>query len=327
MMISVVIPLYNKAQSIRKTLDSVLAQTFRNFEIVLVDDGSADDSANIAENILRDNLCSIECLNFKDESVNAFNNNLSTLSNIQHNPTFKVIRQANAGVSAARNAGVMAAIGKYIAFLDGDDLWHPEYLATLNQLIIDYPDAVLYGIGCAIIEGDEMPKSIQQTSIRGEIQDIWNNYPNCWTGSSSACNRVRLLELGLFDTRMTHGEDLDMWWRLLLSGKGVIDSRVLAYYRQDSENRAMHKMIPLEKHIPYFIDKYVSARANNISFRRYFDREMIYRLYPYLFDKKYKKNARGIAKQLDYSLQKWTMHFRMICPHLYRMYEKMKELL
>ena len=53
---------------------------------------------------------------------------------------------------------------------------------------------------------------------------------------------------------------------------------------------------------------------------------MIYRLYPYLFDKKYKKEAKRIAKKLDYRLQKWTMYFRMLCPQIYRMYEKIKEL-
>ena len=132
------------------------------------------------------------------------------------------------------------------------------------------------------------------------------------------------MKIGLFDTRMTHGEDIDMWWRLLLSGKGVIDNRVLAYYRQDAENRAMNKLIPLEKHIPYFVDKYVAARANNVDFCRFFDREIIYRLYPYMFDARYRREANRIAKQMDYSLQKWTMKFRMAYPRMYRMYEKLK---
>ena len=213
---------------------------------------------------------------------------------------------------------------EYIAFLDGDDLWHPEYLETLHQLIVDYPDTALYGIGCTTIHGDKIPENVIPTTLRGEVEDVWNNYPSCWTGSSSCSSRELLIEVGLFDTRMTHGEDIDMWWRLLLSGKGVFDNRVLAYYRQDTENRAMNKLIPLEKHIPYFVDKYAEARAKNVDFRRFLDREMIYRLYPYLFDARYRKDAKRIAKQMDYSLQKWTMKFRMVCPRMYRMYEKLK---
>ena len=301
-MISVVIPLYNKAQSIRKTLDSVLAQTYTDYELIVVDDGSTDDSANVAESTLHE-----------------FSGRLRGYS-----LEFRVIRKENGGVCSARNRGILAAKGEYIAFLDGDDLWHPEYLATLHQLIVDYPDAALYGIGCTTIHGDKIPENVTPSTLRGEVEDVWSNYPGYWTGSSSS-SRTRLIEIGLFDTRMTHGEDIDMWWRLLLSGKGVFDNRVLAYYRQDTENRAMNKLIPLEKHIPYFVDKYAEARANNVDFRRYFDREIIYRLYPYMFDAHYRKEAKRIAKQIDYSLQKWTMKFRMVCPRMYRMYEKLKK--
>lgn len=296
--ISIVIPLYNKQNSIAATLQSVFAQTYTDYEVIVVDDGSTDDSFVVAKQVIGER------------------------SEVRG----KVIQKANGGVSSARNAGIMAASGEYIAFLDGDDLWHPEYLATLHQLIVDYPDAAIYGIGFSTMVGDEIPKVVEPSTMRGELLDVWNNYPGFWTGSSSSSSssRARLIEIGLFDTRMTHGEDIDMWWRLLLSGKGVIDNRVLAYYRQDTENRAMNRAIPLEKHIPYYIDKYAEARANNIDFRRYFDREMIYRLYPYMFDARYKQTAQKLAKQMDYRLQKWTMRFRMVCPHVYRTYEKVK---
>ena len=299
-MISVVIPLYNKQESIVATLQSVLAQTYTDYEVVIVDDGSTDNSAQVVE-----------------EFISAYPQPLPKGKGV------RLVRKANGGVSSARNAGILAAKGEYIAFLDGDDLWHPEYLETLHRLILDYPDAALYGIGCTTMNGDKIPENVALSTERGEVNDLWNNYPGYWTGSSSS--RARLLEIGLFDTRMTHGEDIDMWWRLLLSGKGVFDNRVLAYYRQDTENRAMNKLIPLEKHIPYFVDKYAEARANNVDFRRYFDREMIYRLYPYMFDARYRKDAKRIARQMDYSLQKWTMKFRMVCPRMYRMYEKLKK--
>lgn len=294
-MISVVIPLYNKEKSIKSTLESVLEQTYTDYEIVVVDDGSTDNSVNV---------------------VNEFSD-----------CRIRLIRKVNGGVSSARNEGILAAKGEYIAFLDGDDLWHPLYLETLNQLILDYPDAAIYGIGFDRINDNKILELTNTEFIRGVVHNVWDNYPGFWTGSSSSSSRQRLIDVGLFDTRMTHGEDVDMWWRLLLTGEGAYDSRVLAFYRQETENRAMNKVIPLEKHIPYYIDNYSEARWSNLSFRRYFDREMLYRLYPYLFDTKYKKQAKQLAQKLDFSLQKKSMKFRFNYPWIYKLYEKLKSIL
>lgn len=304
-MISVVIPLYNKQDSITATLQSVLNQTYKDFELIVVDDGSTDNSANVAEATLRKyNECHEE----------------SPL-------TYKVIRKVNGGVSSARNRGILDAKGNHVAFLDGDDIWNERYLETLHQLICDYPDATIYGIGCAQVSNynTQLKQCVKSQPSRGEINNIWDYDYHYWTGSSATCKKEDLIAIGMFDTRMTHGEDLDVWWRLLLRGKGAYDSSVLVYYLQDTENRAMNLQIPLEKHIPYYIDKYATARTNNIEFRRFFDREMIYRLFPYLFDKRYCKQAKQLAKQLDYRLQKWTMRFRMQWPYLYRIYINFKK--
>ena len=302
-MISVVIPLYNKQNSIVATLQSVLAQTYTDYEVVIVDDGSTDNSAQVVK-----------------EFISAYPQPLPKGKGV------RLVRKANGGVSSARNTGIMEAKGEYIAFLDGDDLWDKKYLETLHELICDYPDASIYGIGCAQIkDGEVLLQTMSQKCPRGYVEDVWKNYPGYWTGSSSS-SRVHLIEIGMFDTRMTHGEDLDVWWRLLLHGKGAFDSTMLAYYRQDAENRAMNRVIPLEKHIPFYIDKYAEARANNKEFRRFFDREMMYRLYPYMLDKRYRKQAKLLAKQMDYSLQKWTMKFRMKWPYLYKVYTKIKGL-
>lgn len=295
-MITVIIPLYNKVKSIKSTIESVLYQTYSDFEIVVVDDGSTDDSANVVRGI-------------QDRRV-------------------RLISKENGGVSSARNKGILSAKGDYIAFLDGDDIWDETYLETLHDLIVEYPDAALYGIGFGWIKNGErkIATSKLPADYRGVVDDVWNNYPGFWTGSSSGSSRAKLMEVGLFDERMTHGEDIDMWWRLLLSGDGVVDSKPLAWYRLDTENRAMNKLIPLEKHIPYFIDKYEFPRNKNSSFRKYFDTEMIYRLYPYLFDDKYKVDAKQLSEKLDYTQLKWTLKFRMQYPYIYRLYEKMKSI-
>lgn len=290
-MLSVVIPLYNKEKSIVATLQSVLAQTYTDYEVIIVDDGSTDNSLQV----VRERICEL--------GTNRV----------------RVIHQENAGVSSARNRGIEEAKGEYVAFLDGDDLWTPDYLDTLASLIKDYPNVGLYSLGYALSD-DKMPrKKIEEGSYRGKICNPWNSQYAIWTGSSSSSSRERLIKVGLFDTRMTHGEDLDMWWRLVLDGGLVVDTKCCAFYRQDTENRAMNKNIPLEKHIPYYIDKFADARTNNKEFRKFFDEQMIYRLYLYLFDRNYRKEAQRLAKKLDYSQLKWTMHFRMLFPYIYRL--------
>lgn len=294
-MISVVIPLYNKALSIQNTLDSVLSQTYTNFEIIVVDDGSTDESVK-------------RVLEIKDTRI-------------------RLIQKENGGVSSARNEGILEAKGKYIAFLDGDDLWHPMYLETLHQLIRDYPECSIHGIGCAKIVNQEIPSVNNEASnfYRG-IAD-WDYSKMFFTGSSTCALREKLIEIGLFDTRMKYGEDMDMWFRLMLNGGGACDGRPLAYYRQDAENRAMHKLIPLEVHIPYFIDEYDEYRKSNDKFRRFFDQEMVYRLYPYLFNGKYKSKVKAIAKKIDYSQLKFSMRFRMKYPYLYKLYLSIRSVL
>ena len=288
-MISVVIPLYNKEQSIRATLESVRAQTYTDWECIVVDDGSTDNSREVVEQF--------KILDFR----------------------FKILSQANAGVSAARNAGIMAAKGEYVAFLDGDDIWDKDFLMTMVGLIEEYPEKSIYGLGCKQIRRGEKPL-LENSYYRGG--STWDYATMAFTGSSACVNKADAIVVGLFDTRMTHGEDLDMWWRLMLLHGGASDMRPYAYYIQDAENRAMHRVAPLEKHIPYYIDKYAHVRGANQDFRRFFDREMIYRLYPYLFIKQYCKEAKQLAKKLDYSQLKGTMHFRMLFPYIYRIYQK-----
>lgn len=112
-MISVVIPLFNKAHTIVNTLTTVINQTYKEFEIIIVNDGSTDNGVEIIQK------------HFSDERI-------------------KIVNQDNAGVSVARNRGVDESNYEYIAFLDGDDEWHPNYLSTMFNLIIKYPDAGLF---------------------------------------------------------------------------------------------------------------------------------------------------------------------------------------
>ncbi len=288
-MISVVIPLYNKERSISTTLESVLAQSYTDYEVVVVDDGSTDNSVNVVREVVNNKI--------------------------------RLISQPNSGVSAARNSGIMVAKGEYVAFLDGDDIWEKDFLKVMAALIEEFPGKSIYGLGCAQIKKGEK-LVLNDSYYRGVSK--WDYSTMAFTGSSACVNKKDAIAVGMFDTRMTHGEDLDLWWRLMLLHGGASDLHPYAYYIQDAENRAMHRIAPLEKHIPYYMDKYADARARDIEFRRFFDEQMIYRLYPYLFDRNYRKEAKRLAKKLDYSQLKGTMHFRMLFPYLYQLYIKFK---
>ena len=297
-MISIVIPLYNKAQSIPKTLDSVLAQTYKDFEIVVVDDGSIDDSARVVEELMKNS------------------------PSLQGGDRGRLIRKPNGGVSSARNAGILAAKGEYIAFLDGDDLWGRDYLKVSAKLIADFPNAGIYGSASGLVINDVLTdETTLYVGHRGWIENPWVVGPPFSTSATIVDKKVFDI-VGTFDERMTHGEDLDMWWRIVLKYPCVYEDVVHSYFRVDAENSLMSKPIPLETHLPNFIDKYTVERANSETFRRFFDKEMIYRLYPYLFDKKNRKKAKELASQLDYSMQKISMRLRIQFPHLYRLYQK-----
>jgi len=110
---SIVIPTYNRATSVEHTLTGCFAQTFDNFEVVVVDDGSTDETGDVLARI--------------------------------DDPRVVVIQQDNAGPAAARNRGMRAARGQYIAFLDSDDLWYPHSLAKANQALEELSHVVLYG--------------------------------------------------------------------------------------------------------------------------------------------------------------------------------------
>lgn len=291
-MFSIVIPLYNKENCIVKTLDSVLTQSFKNFEVIIVDDGSTDGSADIV--------------------------------GAMQDSRIRLIFRQNGGPSAARNTGIMAAEGEMVAFIDADDIWTPDYLQEMNNLIGDYPDAVIYGMNYGVIEGKRTICG-ETKPYRGYLDGSWGSFPFFFWTSSTCCRKSELVRLGGFDERMMYGEDCDMWYRLLLEGKGVVDTRILAYYNKDVGNALTRFSMPLEKHIPFFIDKYAEARKNNAGFRHFFDEQMVYRLYPYLFDETYRKTARQLAGKLDYSSLKRSMRFRMRHPYFYRFFRRIKE--
>lgn len=122
MKLSIIVPIYNVAPYLRKCVDSLLTQDISDYEIILVDDGSTDDSGTIADEIVK------EAMGNGQWAIDEKTNNQLPIAN---SPTLRVIHQSNAGLSAARNTGIAAAQGDYIMFVDSDDYLHPNTLGAL----------------------------------------------------------------------------------------------------------------------------------------------------------------------------------------------------
>lgn len=194
-MISVVIPLYNKEKQIAKTLKTVLDQTFQDFEIVIVNDGSTDNSITEVEK-------------FSD-------------------PRIRLIHQENAGVSAARNKGIAEAKGEYIALLDADDEWKPDYLETQMKLATKYPECEIFVTGYEFKnEFGELKRSVLRNMPFTTETGILSNYFHVastsdapiWT-SAVMVERKLLQDIEGFPLGITSGEDLLTWARLAVRSK------------------------------------------------------------------------------------------------------------
>lgn len=205
-MISVVIPLYNKEKSIASTLRTVLNQTFSDYEIVIVNDGSTDGSVEEIEKVQDDRI--------------------------------RLVHQPNAGVSAARNRGIEEAKGDLIAFLDADDEWKPEYLATQYHLFQKYPECSVFACNYEFrdVSGKVTPTLIHKLPFVGE-DGILSNYfevascshPPLWT-SAVMVKKQAMQAIGGFPLGIKSGEDLLTWARLSMKGQIAFCKRPLAIY-------------------------------------------------------------------------------------------------
>ena len=286
-MFSVVIPLYNKQESITATLQSVLAQTYQNFEIVVVDDGSTDNSANIAEATLRE-----------------FSGRLAGYC-----LEFKVVRKENGGVCSARNRGILEAKYDYIALLDGDDLWDEHYLEEQVKLIQDFPEAKMWGVNYAdIVNGKIYPyQQGMGKGFRGYAENYFGtSHADLFCSSSVVLTKEIAQAVGMQDERMAYSEDLDFWYRIILHTKVVFYDKVLAFYNKDAENRAeqnFHAHFDIKRRMEFYIDKYVPYFKENPSFARFISLRAAWLILQegYYFGDKYDREATDkIVKYLAY---------------------------
>jgi len=214
---SVIIPTYNRKEYVRQAIDSVMLQTFTDYEIIVVDDGSTDDTEKALA---------------------------------RYGAKIRYFRQKNQGESAARNYGLDIARGKYIAFLDDDDVWLPHKLERQVSYLGAHPDTAMVCSGDIAIDAEG--QQIEQRSVdelnlsEGELSFETIFYPCPITASTVLAKKSVLIQAGLFDESMKYGEDWDMWMRVALHGPIGYIPEPLVFFRVHRANQSTVLSTPEE---------------------------------------------------------------------------------
>jgi len=206
---SIIIPLFNKEESVKNTIQSVLNQSYQGFELIIVNDGSTDNSLEVVTEI-------------KDERIRIYN-------------------IPNGGVSNARNYGISVSNYEYITFLDADDLWYENALEEFKYLIDNFTEAQVFFTSHTL-----NIKSINSRTRRYYIDNFFKQNSISYARTTTAicctgCVAIKsscLNEICGFKTKLSHGEDIDLWERLSKRYKIAKSEVVTLLYRLDAENRS-----------------------------------------------------------------------------------------
>ena len=287
---SVIVPLYNKAHFVRRALDSIISQTYTDWECIVVDDGSTDNSAAICEEYLKDKF---ETINLKLE--------------------IRILRQPNSGVAKARNVGVENSHGEYLCFLDADDWWEPTYLEEMDMLIHEYPEA---GIYCS----NYIYYKSGKTQVALNLQRGYMNYPDAylqgpvpiWTGAT--CMSILVFdEMGGFPVGIKLGEDFLLWAKTALKYKIAFCEKPLAYYNNDvpAHLRATRNLHAPEHNMLFHLDgiektinlKFETINPKCAAWTQLLDNLRISGLMDYWLSAEYHAAAAAELAKVDWSKQ------------------------
>ncbi|PSG86087.1 glycosyltransferase family 2 protein [Aurantibacter aestuarii] len=243
---SVIIPLYNKENFIKTTLESVLNQSFLDFEIIIVNDGSTDKSVTIAE---------------------------KTLSTFEQKT---IVSQTNQGLSTTRNEAISLAKGKVLALLDADDLWQPQYLKEIHQLSLNFPEASLFGTDYIEFYSESLqlqprkniPKAKRDTTFI--VNDFFDAslFQPITVPSSFAFNK-EVFEAIKFNEAVTFAEDIEFYIKANLDYKMAFYFKPLVISRQDIPNQ-MTKVGFKGKKLPD-LSHFENDAKQNSSLKKYLD--------------------------------------------------------
>lgn len=241
---TVIIPLYNKENHIENTLKSVLNQSFTDYEILIIEDCSTDNSKQKAELIISEKI-----------------------KIIQH--------EVNKGLSASRNTGIQNASSDYLAFLDADDIWHEKYLEKIFELIQKFPTAHLFATNYTEVYSNDVAVSpssnLKNFNTDGIVQDFFesNLHQNIYCFSSLCVKKEVFEKIGGFNTMINYGEDVDFNIRANNSFQLAYSNKVLVNVIMFSENKITNSSLK-NKTITNF-DYYEPLAGSNKSLKKYLD--------------------------------------------------------
>jgi glycosyltransferase involved in cell wall biosynthesis len=204
MQVSVIIPTYNSAPYLVEAVDSVLAQTLRDFEVLVIDDGSTDETGSLMR---------------------------------RYGPPVRYIHQDNGGVSAARNRGIEESRGQYVAFLDADDTWLPDKLSKEVAALDQNRDYRACYSAFAVADRNLLPIEVSRSKREGSaLEDLLLRGNIIATPSTVMCERALFAEIGGFDPVLSECADWDMWVRLAALTEFLYLDEPLVTYRQHGAN-------------------------------------------------------------------------------------------
>lgn len=285
---SVVIPLYNKEQFIKNTLQSVLNQKYRDFEIIIVNDGSTDNSLEIANKSLA---------SFKDS---------------------KIINQENKGLSASRNIGAFQAKGEIIAFLDADDIWHPDFLKQIYFLSEKFPKASLFGTDYLEKFSDNNilePKKNISINLKSKsflVEDFFeaSYFQPIACQSSFAVKKTVFNDLK-FDEGIDYSEDIDFYVKSNLKYKFAYSYNALSTILVDIPNQITSIGIK-GKTIPN-LEIFEKFATTNTSLKKYLDLNRYFFLIQYKLAKDV-KNYNLMLNGIDFNNLTSKQKLLIKCP-------------
>lgn len=237
---SVIIPVFNKEKFVAQTIKSVLAQTFSDFEIIVINDGSTDTSET-------------EILAISDKRIHYF---------------FK----QNEGVAAARNFGMAKATSEHLCFLDADDYWYPQFLEIMNHYIQKLPNEKVFACAIEIETGKKMIPAQYSFPKKGDYElvnffEASQKEAVLWT-SAVCIHRDVFEKAGLFDEQLKISEDTDLWIRIGLHYRVVFIWQSLARYVFDEKSISRKLSYIFED---TFFEKYAQEEKQNKSLKKYMD--------------------------------------------------------
>lgn len=284
MRFSVIIPLYNKAPYVAKAIGTVLAQTFTDYELIVIDDGSKDDSYETASRAIEGHHCNCH-----------------------------VSRQENSGVSMARNNGVAASQGEYLCFLDADDWWAPTFLEEMDKLIEELPEAGIYGTNYTIVNESRHKTRVASVGVEEGFTKGYINYCQVyaktmymplWTGAVCMPRSV-FDEMGGFPQGIKLGEDFLLWIRVALKYQVAFLNKPLAFYNQDVEgvNRGVGRLYNPKEHMLWNLGFLEKEERCNQDFKQLIDNLRTYSLLPYYTSSEFHEDAKQELAKVEWSMQ------------------------